>query len=60
MIAEAPNAPICTPKATALRKKQMRIARQKVRICSRARVVGVAFWDFLHNQTAVAPPPRAQ
>jgi hypothetical protein len=55
MIAEAPNAPICTPKATALRKRQMRLARQNVRLCSRARVVGVAFFDFLHGQTGVAP-----
>jgi hypothetical protein len=55
MIAEAPNAPLCTPKATALRKRQMRAARSKVRICSRARIVGVAFWDYFHGQTGVAP-----
>jgi hypothetical protein len=55
MIAEAPNAPICTPKATALRKRQMRRARATVRLCSRARVVGVAFWDYFHGQTGVAP-----
>jgi len=57
MIAEAPNAPICTPNATALRKKQMRTARGNVRLCSRARVVGVAFWDYFHHQTGVAPNP---
>ena len=55
MIAEAPNAPICTPRATALRKRQMRLARGNVRICSRARVVGVPFWDYFHHQTGVAP-----
>jgi hypothetical protein len=33
----------------------MRNARNLVRICSRARVVGVAFFDFLHGQTGVAP-----
>ena len=26
-----------------------------VRFCSKARVVGVAFWDFKHGQTGVAP-----
>jgi hypothetical protein len=56
MISEAPNAPSCTPRATALRKRQMRTARLRVRpFCARARVVGVAFWDFFHGQTGVAP-----
>ena len=55
MIAEAPSAPICTRNATALRKRQMRGARRAVRICGRARVTGVAFWDFFHHQTGVAP-----
>jgi hypothetical protein len=58
MIAEAPNAPICSPRATATRKRQMRAARQAVlasTTCSRARVTGVAFFDFLHGQTGVAP-----
>jgi hypothetical protein len=55
MIAEAPNAPIYTPKATALRKRQMRLARRNVRLCPRARVVGVAFWDYFHGQTGVGP-----
>jgi len=30
-------------------------ARRAVRLCARARVVGVAFWDFFHGQTGVAP-----
>jgi hypothetical protein len=55
LIAEAPNAPFCTANATAYRKKQMRKARSLVRSCSRARVVGVAYWDFYHGQTGVAP-----
>jgi hypothetical protein len=55
MIAEAPNAPFCAPKATALRKRQMRQARMRVRVCARARVVGVAFWDYFQHQTGVAP-----
>jgi hypothetical protein len=55
MIAEAPNAPACTPRATAYRKRQMRDSRRVVRLCSRARVVGVLFFDFNHGQTGVAP-----
>ena len=55
MIAEAPDAPFCTGNATTLRKKQMRQARNAVRLCSRARVVGVAFFDYFHGQTGVAP-----
>jgi hypothetical protein len=33
----------------------MAAARRAVRLCSRARIVGVAFWDFKHGQTGVAP-----
>jgi hypothetical protein len=56
LIAEAPNAPFCTANATAYRKKQMRKARSLVRpFCAKARVVGVAFWDYYHGQTGVAP-----
>ena len=55
MIAEAPNAPTCTPRATAFRKLQMVRARGAVRLCRRATVTGVAFFDFLHGQTGVAP-----
>jgi hypothetical protein len=56
LIAEAPNAPFCTPKATALRKKQMGQARSLVRpFCSKTHVVGVAYFDYYHGQTSVAP-----
>jgi hypothetical protein len=33
----------------------MAAARRRVRVCARARIVGVAFFDFLHGQTGVAP-----
>jgi hypothetical protein len=55
MVAESPNAPTCTVGATAYRRKQMLAARGKVRICSKARVVGVVFWDRKHNVTGRAP-----
>jgi hypothetical protein len=56
MIAESPNAPSCTPNATPYRKTQMRVARSRVRrYCASARVIGVAFFDFFHGQTGVAP-----
>jgi hypothetical protein len=54
MIAEAP-APSCDSHATAMRRRQMRVARSHVRLCARARVTGVAFFDFDHGQTGVAP-----
>jgi hypothetical protein len=55
MIAEAPLAPSCTVNATRYRKRQMADAREALRLCSEARIVGVAFWDFKHGQTGVAP-----
>jgi hypothetical protein len=55
MIAEAPNAPSCTVNATPYRKRQMAAARRLVRLCVRAVITGVAFWDFPHGQTGVAP-----
>jgi hypothetical protein len=55
MVAESPNAPFCTTNATAYRKRQTAAARDKVRICSHARIVGVAFWDRPHNVTGRAP-----
>jgi hypothetical protein len=56
MIAEAPNAPSCTPNATAYRKLEMRRARRAVRrSCARAHVVGVASFDYNHGQTGIAP-----
>jgi len=54
MITEAPS-PSCDRRATPLRRRQMRVARSHVRLCARARVTGVAFFDFDHGQTGVAP-----
>ena len=54
MIAEAPS-PGCDRHATTTRRRQMRVARSHVRLCARARVTGVAFFDFDHGQTGVAP-----
>ena len=54
MIAEAPS-PSCDPKATSYRRKQMATARNHLRLCAGAVVTGVAFFDFKHGQTGVAP-----
>jgi hypothetical protein len=54
MIAESPRAS-CGRSATAARQVQMQRARSRVRICARASVTGVAFFDFRHGQTGVAP-----
>jgi len=54
MIAEAPS-PSCDSRAYPLRRRQMAQARAKVRLCSKARVTGVAFFDLDHGQTGVAP-----
>jgi hypothetical protein len=55
MIAESP-APICAGNATPLRRRQMETARSDIRSpCTLARVTGVAFFDFAHGQTGVAP-----
>jgi hypothetical protein len=55
MVAESPNAPFCSVGATAYRKKQMAKARDKVKVCAHARIVGVVFWDRPHNVTGRAP-----
>jgi hypothetical protein len=55
MVAESPNAPFCSVDATVYRKKQMANARDKVRICAHARIVGFVFWDRPHNVTGRAP-----
>jgi hypothetical protein len=55
MVAESPSAPFCTVNATAYRKRQMAAARDKVRLCSHARIVGVALGDRPHNVTGRAP-----
>jgi hypothetical protein len=54
MIAEAPVAD-CNTAATPYRRKQMKDARDAVKICDNAQVTGVAFFDFFHHQTGVAP-----
>lgn len=54
MIAEAPN-PGCTTGASSLRRAQMTAARAQLKRCTRARVTGVAFFDFKHHQHGVAP-----
>jgi len=54
LIAEAPNAD-CNTGATAYRRKQMSDARAAVKICVNAQLTGVAFFDFFHHQTGVAP-----
>jgi len=54
MIAEAP-ASGCIARATPARRSQMRAARAAIRLCARAEVTGVAFFDLKHGQTGVAP-----
>jgi hypothetical protein len=54
MIAEVPSSG-CARGAKTARRYQMAHARRAARICARARVVGVAFWDYYHGQTGVAP-----
>jgi hypothetical protein len=55
MIAEAPTAD-CNAAATPYRRKQMKDARDAVKICdNNAQLIGVAFFDFFHHQTGVAP-----
>jgi hypothetical protein len=54
MVTESP-APTCDTRAYPNRQAQMAAARRALRICPRARVTGVAFFDFDHGQTGVAP-----
>lgn len=54
MIAEAPL-PACATRGTLYRRRQMANVRNAVRLCGRATVTGVAFFDFQHGQTGVAP-----
>jgi hypothetical protein len=54
MIAETPMGS-CDRVATPKRQRQMATARAHVRLCARASVTGVAFFDFNHGQTGVAP-----
>ena len=54
MIAESPSS-ACNGGATATRRAQMKQARAALRVCAKATVTGVAFFDFKHGQTGVAP-----
>jgi hypothetical protein len=54
MITESPS-PSCTKSATPARRRQMAQARAAVRVCAKATITGVAFFDFKHGQTGVAP-----
>jgi len=54
MIGETP-APYCDHGATFHYRRLMARARRAARSCPRARVTGVAFFDFDHGQTGVAP-----
>lgn len=54
MITESPSLG-CSQRAVAYRRRQMNRARARVKVCRRAVVTGVAFFDFLHGQTGVAP-----
>ena len=54
MITESP-APTCDSRAFPARQAQMAAARRALGLCPRARVTGVAFFDFDHGQTGVAP-----
>jgi hypothetical protein len=53
MIAEAPSTS-CVAGATPVRRAQMGTARAAVRVCARAQITGVAFFDYKHGQTGVA------
>ena len=53
MIADAPS-PGCTTRATPARRRQMAQARAAAKLCARAEVTGVAFFDYDHGQTGIA------
>jgi hypothetical protein len=54
MIAETP-ALSCTSRARLPMRLKMQAARKAARVCARAAVTGVAFFDYHHGQTGVAP-----
>jgi hypothetical protein len=54
MIGESPSTG-CTTGASAVRRSQMTAARSQVKVCVKAQVTGVAFFDFKHGQHGVAP-----
>jgi hypothetical protein len=53
MISESPAA-TCDRRAFPVRQAQMAAARRALRLCARARVSGVAVFDFEHGQAGVA------
>ena len=53
MIAETPMLS-CTSRATPAMRAKMQAARRAIRLCRRAAVTGVAFFDYDHGQTGVA------
>jgi hypothetical protein len=54
MIAESP-APECTSRAKLYYRQLMARAHRVARVCDRARITGVAFFDTDHGQAGVAP-----
>jgi hypothetical protein len=54
MIAES-AAPICATRAALPTRRLIDRVRPLMVLCARARVTGVAFFDFLHGQTGAAP-----
>jgi hypothetical protein len=54
MIAES-TAPFCDARATLRNRGLISRVRPLVRLCAKATVTGVAFFDFLHGQTGAAP-----
>ena len=54
MIGETP-APYCDTRATLHYRRLMAQARRTVKTCAKARVTGVAFFDYDHGQDGVAP-----
>jgi hypothetical protein len=54
MIAESPSSS-CDSRTTSKRRHQMESARTHVQLCAKARVTGVAFFDYDHGQSGVAP-----
>lgn len=45
----------CVSRARPVYRRAMAAARSHVRLCARAKVTGVAFFDFDHGQTGIAP-----
>jgi hypothetical protein len=54
LIGETP-APYCDTRATRHYRRLMAQARRTAKTCAKARVTGVAFFDFDHGQDGVAP-----